>query len=96
MAHQRSEFRLQNPSNVGMLSSLQGGQEDSALVLGHSYFRVPPKTQEAKKGFAKFSFRLQGWIWLHMPAITALGRMRKEDHCEFEANLGYRVNARSA
>lgn len=32
-------------------------------------------------------------LW-HMPIVLALRRLRQEDHCKFEASMGYIVNSR--
>ena len=41
-----------------------------------------------------------GWIvgrqWWCTPLIPALGRQRKEDLCEFEASLVYRLSSKTA
>lgn len=33
----------------------------------------------------------QSWIWCDGPVILAFRRLRKEDRCELQASLGYRV-----
>lgn len=33
---------------------------------------------------------VKGWVWWHAPIISALGRLRQEDH-GFEASLSYKV-----
>jgi hypothetical protein len=36
------------------------------------------------------------WWWQHTPLIPAIGRQRREDLCECEASLAYRVSSRTA
>ena len=35
-----------------------------------------------------------GWVWWHMPLISALGRQKQMDLCVFEASLVYVVSSR--
>ena len=37
-----------------------------------------------------------GRAWWHTPVISALGRLRQEDQCEFETNLGYKSQLKAS
>lgn len=36
------------------------------------------------------------WVWWHTPITPALGRLRQEDWCKYEAGLGYTLGSRPA
>lgn len=52
---------------------------------------VPPEAQESPPVHILNTLLIEtrdlSWKWWHTPAISAFGRLRQEDHQEFEASL---------
>ena len=38
----------------------------------------------------------RSWAWWCTPVITALGRLRQEDQCEFETSLGHKSELKAS